>query len=704
VEIDIKIALIGNPNTGKSTLFNDLTGLNQKTGNFPGVTVDKKIGYHVSPNGKTLQIVDLPGIYSLYPRAGDDRISYQVLCDLKHPDHPEKVIVVTDASNLKRNLLLFTQVADLKIPLVLALNMMDIVRKNGIELDIEKLSEDLGVPVIPINARGNEGLEELIRAIEIAGPPKLKGTIQEMESLAPEILSDLELEFGLDNPYSALQLAHQYPFFSSLNEEDKSKIKDLREKHSFDSARLQTRETIQRYHFISEVLEKSQRQLMEPKLVSQSEKIDRVLTHRIWGLLIFIGVLFLVFQSIFTLAQYPMDVIDHGFGALGDWIRTFMPDNPLTSLLIDGVLAGFRGVAIFLPQILILFAFIAILEDTGYMARVSFMMDRLMRKVGLNGKSVVPLISGVACAVPAIMATRTIENSKDRLITILVTPLMSCSARLPVYTLLISLFVPKGYLYGILDYRGLCLLAMYLIGFFSAIGASSILKIILKTDVKSFFLQELPIYRMPKGSDVFFTLIQKGKTFLFEAGKVIVAVSIILWVLASFGPGNRFQEIEKKYANPKWESGLSPNERALEKKSEKLENSYAGLMGHFLEPVIKPLGYDWKIGIALIASFAAREVFVGTMSTLYSVEGDKDDQSSIRQKMQEAKDPETGKPVFSFPVAFSLMIFYAFAMQCTSTLAVVYRETKSWKWPVFQFAYMTGLAYFFSFVIYQILK
>jgi len=704
VEIDFKIALIGNPNTGKSTLFNDLTGLNQKTGNFPGVTVDKKLGYHITETGKVLQIIDLPGIYSLYPRAGDDTISYQVLCDRGHPDHPERVIVVVDASNLKRNLLLFTQVADLNIPVVLALNMMDIVRRNGIELDIENLSKELGVPVVPINARGNEGLEELVLAIEKTDLAGKKIHIPEMENLAEDMISEIKNEFQLESSYSALLLAHQYSLIKSLTQEENTRIKAIRDRYNFDSVRIQTQETILRYRFISKILDHTLRRLTEPKLVSQSEKIDRILTHKIWGLVIFLFVLFLVFQSIFTLAQYPMDLIDHGFGLLGDFIRNHMPDNALTHLLVDGVLAGLRGVAIFLPQILILFAFIAFLEDTGYMARVSFMMDRLMRKVGLNGKSVVPLISGVACAVPAIMATRTIENTKDRLITILVTPLMSCSARLPVYTLLISLFVPKGYLFGLLDYRGLCLLGMYLIGFFAAIGASSVLKMVLKTNVNSFFILELPIYRWPKGSDVLLTLIQKGKTFLFEAGKVIVAVSIILWVLASYGPGNRFQEIEKKYNNPEFTRGMNSTEASLKKKTELLENSYAGQMGHLLEPVIRPLGYDWKIGIALIASFAAREVFVGTMSTLYSVEGDKDNQSSIRQKMQEARNTETGKPIFSMAVAFSLMLFYAFAMQCTSTLAVVKRETKSWSWPIFQFGYMTGLAYLFSFVIYQILK
>ncbi len=700
----LKVALIGNPNTGKSTLFNDLTGLKQNTGNFPGVTVDKKQGFHTSLEGVTLEIIDLPGIYSLYPRAGDDKISYQVICDKQHSQHPDKIIVVVDASNLKRNLLLLTQVIDLDIPVVLALNMMDIVRKNGIILDIDALASTLGIPVIPINARGKEGLGELILAINKVKKPEKSKWIQEICQLSPQIIKEVVEDLSLEIPYKALQYIHHFDFIDSLKESEKSLIRNSRNKYGFDSTRMQTQETILRYSYISKIIKACQNQLEEPTLVGKSSKIDKILTHKFWGLIIFIFILFVLFQAIFTFAQYPMDLIDHGFSWFANIFRSHLPNNAWSSLWIDGVLAGLRGVVIFLPQILILFAFIAILEDTGYMARVSFMMDRIMRKVGLNGKSVVPLISGVACAVPAIMATRTIENTKDRLITILVTPLMSCSARLPVYTLMISLFVPQGYLYGLFDYRGLCLLAMYLIGFLSAISASWILKLVIRSKSKSYFMLELPIYRLPLASHILYTLVQKGKTFLFEAGKVIIAVSLILWVLGSFGPGDRFDRIDTKYDRLMLLKTKKPLEINLERKSEKLENSYAGILGHALEPIIKPLGYDWKIGIALIASFAAREVFVGTMSTLYSVQGDKDNEGSIREEMQKAKNPITGKPVFSLAVAFSLMIFYAFAMQCASTLAVVKRETKSWSWPAFQFAYMTGLAYLFSFIIYQTLK
>jgi ferrous iron transport protein B len=443
---------------------------------------------------------------------------------------------------------------------------------------------------------------------------------------------------------------------------------------------------------------------IQPLGESYSNRIDRVLTHKIWGLGIFMLILFTIFQSIFSWSAYPMSLIEDAFVWLGTTAHQLLPAGQLTNLVVDGVLSGLSGVLVFIPQIAILFAFIAILEDTGYMARVTFMMDRIMRKVGLNGKSVVPIIGGLACAVPSIMSARNIENWKDRIITIMVTPLVSCSARLPIYTLLISLVVPDYRILGILNMQGLALMAMYVISLVSAVLVAWVLKFIIKARERGYFIMELPVYRMPRWKNVGYTMYDKVKAFVFEAGKVIVAISIILWVLASYGPGNRFAVIDQQFANPSYIQQFSPQQVANLKASARLENSYAGVLGKSIEPVIKPLGFDWKIGIALITSFAAREVFVGTMATLYSAQGDGSRTESVQDKMAEARNPDTGELVFTLPVAFSLMIFYAYAMQCMSTLAVVYRETKSWKWPLIQLVYMTAMAYVASFLVYQFLS
>ncbi|AFD09344.1 ferrous iron transport protein B [Solitalea canadensis] len=700
----LKVALIGNPNTGKSTLFNDLTGLNQKVGNFPGVTVDKKTGFAKLMNGQNAEIIDLPGIYSLYAKSKDEQIAFEVLYDKKGKLRPDLVIVVADASNLKRNLLLYTQVADLNIPVILVLNMIDVANKNGIKIDVDKLSSRLGIRVIPVNARENKGVEELKLAIHNATKIATQTKTIEVEELAPALIDEISQNFSVNSPYEALQLAHQHENLSSLSTTESDHIESLEQKHSFHSSDSQAKETVARYNYINDLLFDCVHQDESAKGETISNKIDKVLTHRFFGLLIFVFILFLVFQSIFTFAEYPMGLIETGFLWIEQWLSGVLPAGVFTSLLIDGVVAGLSGVVIFIPQIVILFLFIAILEDTGYMARVTFMMDKLMRKVGLNGKSVVPLISGVACAVPAIMSTRTIENWKDRIITILVTPLMSCSARLPVYTLLIALVVPDNKLFGFLSLQGLTLLGMYLIGFFAAISAAWVMKKIVRSRERGYFIMELPIYRMPRWSHIGIQMYEKAKTFVTEAGKVIIAVSIILWVLSTYGPSAKMQAIDKKY-----EALLkAPNADAAhleqEKSAEKLETSYAGILGRTIEPVIKPLGYDWKIGIALITSFAAREVFVGTMATIYSVEGGDGDLISVRQKLAQAKEPDTGLPVFTFATAFSLMIFYAFAMQCVSTIAIVYRETKSIKWPLIQLGYMTTLAYVASLIVYQVLK
>ncbi len=700
---DLKVALIGNPNTGKSTLFNVLTGLHQKIGNFPGVTVDKKVGTFKLRDGRTIQLLDLPGTYSLYPKSKDETIVFEVLADKNNPVHPDLAIIIADASNLKRNLLLYTQLADLKIPVIIALNMMDMARKGGIEINVNELSKRLGVQVVPICARQEENIDQLKDAIANSSSIPLQVDTIEVESLAPDLISKIKTELQLDNSYTALQIAHQHKNLHFLTPQQSGKIEQLAQEFSFHSQKSQAEETIARYNFINDVLFDTVK-IRKEEVIKEtvSNRIDKILTHKVWGFAIFFAILFIIFQSIFAWSELPMTLIENFFVWISDMGRTYLPEGILADLLVDGILAGLGGVLIFIPQIAILFAFISILEDTGYMARVTFMMDRIMKKVGLSGKSVVPMIGGLACAVPSIMSTRNIESWKDRIITIMVTPLISCSARLPVYTLLISLVVPDTKVWGFINMQGLAMMGMYLIGFVSAILVAWVMKLVIKSRERGYFIMELPVYRMPRWSNVGLTMYEKVKTFVFEAGKVIIAVSIILWVLGTYGPPGRQEAVEKQYLTQEYTQKYSPEEIERFQSSAKLENSYAGILGKTIEPVIKPLGFDWKIGIALITSFAAREVFVGTMATIYSVNGD--DEQSVREKMRTARNDETGEPVFTVPVAWSLMLFYAFAMQCASTVAVVYRETKSWKWPVIQLVYMTLLAYTASLIVYQILK
>lgn len=702
---DIKIALVGNPNTGKSTLFNLLTGLNQKIGNFPGITVDKKVGYCKLSSGKQAEVIDLPGTYSLYPKSRDESIVFQVLADKNNSSHPDVVVLVADATNLRRNLLLYSQVADLKLPVVLALNMTDMAKKEGIEVDVDKLSQRLGIQVVSISARSNSGLVQLKEAISNTTtiPTQVEGA--DVHVLAPEAIDLAKKQLKTDNDYFALQVLHQYETLDIFSGEDISVLDQIKKEHNFDSSKLQAAETIARYRYLGTILSGIVKDTGAAKKFVFSDKIDAILTNRFWGFFIFIGILFFIFNSIFSWSSYPMQLIEYTFVWLTEYGHQHLPEGILTNLFLDGILAGLGGVVIFIPQIAILFAFISILEDTGYMARVTFMMDKIMRKFGLSGKSVVPMIGSLACAVPSIMSARNIESWKDRIITIMVAPLVSCSARLPVYTLLIGLVVPEKMIWGFINLQGLTLMGMYLISIITAILVAFVMNFLIKAKEKSYFIMELPVYRKPRWSNVAFTMYEKSKTFVLEAGKVIIAISIILWVLATYGPSERFAEIDKKYAAIEAQKDsvqISTLER--DKAAERLENSYAGILGHAIEPAIKPLGFDWKIGIALITSFAAREAFVGTMATIYSVDGGDSEVATIRNKMRGAKNAETGLPVFTFATAFSLMLFYAFAMQCMSTVAVVYRETKSWRWPVTQLVYMTSLAYVASLIAYQLLK
>ena len=700
----MKVALVGNPNTGKSTLFNVLTGLNQKVGNFPGITVDKKTGSCRLPDGKNAVIIDLPGTYSLYPKSKDETIVFEVLADKTNPVHPDLVVIVADASNLKRNLLLYTQVADLKIPVIIALNMMDLAKKAGTDIDIDGLSMKLGVRIVPLSARQGENINELKEAISLTSHVALQNDTIEVETIAPGLINKIKEELQVDKPYTALHFAHQHENLRFLTPEQSDRIEEIEQEFSFHSQKAQAEETIARYNFINKVLAAHVKYPDKIENDTFSNKIDKVLTHKIGGFIIFFAVLFLIFQAIFAWSEYPMSLIESLFVWLTESVHNILPAGVFTDLLTDGILAGLSGVLVFIPQIAILFAFISILEDTGYMARVTFMMDKIMRKVGLNGKSVVPLIGGLACAVPSIMSTRNIENWKDRMITIMVTPLVSCSARLPIYTVLISLVVPDEKLGGFINMQGLVLMGMYVLSIVAAVVVAWVMKFIFKAREKGYFIMELPVYRMPRWDNVLLTMYEKVKAFVVEAGKVIIAISIVLWVLATYGPPGKHAAIEEKYKTAEYTDKYSEEELELHKSSELLETSYAGIIGKAIEPAIEPLGYDWKIGIALITSFAAREVFVGTMATIYSVSDDEAHISSVTEKMRGARNPETGLPVFTLASSFSLMIFYAFAMQCMSTLAVVYKETRSWKWPMIQFVYMTALAYFASLLVYNLLR
>ncbi len=703
-----KIALIGNPNAGKSSLFNSLTGLNQKTGNFPGVTMEKLTGIWELEPKRPVEILDLPGIYSIYPKSIDEELVINILGDPKHPDFPDMAIVVADASNLKRNLLLFSQVRDLGIPTVLALNMIDVAENEGYVINSIKLARELNVEVAEVNAKKGIGLNGLKLAVVKTLANRYASNDALPLPVAEELIEDIQLQFGEGEIYRSLLWLMEHDRMKMFSAKQRETLDAIQNKHQFSAKKYQSEETVKRYEQITEVVDRCvinlNRQWDAAPVRTWTDRLDKFFLHPVGGYVFFLAILFVMFQAVFTWATYPMDLIDGGVAMLNDWLKGVLPDSALTALLTDGLIAGIGGVLIFIPQIAFLFLFISLLEETGYMSRVMFIMDKLMRRFGLNGKSVVPLISGVACAVPAIMSTRSIGSWKDRLITILVTPLMSCSARLPIYTVLIALVVPeKNTLFGLFNLQGVALFGLYLLGFFMALVSAWVMKVILQAKEKSYFIMELPTYKGPRFKHVALTIWNSVNAFVFEAGKIIVAISIVLWVLASYGPGDKIAQSEARVrqGNPTLQGVKLQNKIS----AEKLENSYAGHFGHFVEPVIRPLGYDWKIGIALITSFAAREVFVGTMSTIYSMGGEVDDENAtIKNRMRAEINPATGKPMYDAALGFSLLIFYAFAMQCMSTLATTYRETKSWKYPLIQFGYMTALAYLSAFAVYQLLS
>ncbi len=697
----VNIALVGNPNTGKTSLFNQLTGLKQKVGNYPGITVDKKLGTCKISEKLSAEIIDLPGTYSINPNTLDETIVLETLLNNDEDSFPDLVIVVAEVENLKRNLLLFSQIKDLQIPTILAINMEDQMDRKGIFIDVEKLKKELKSEVVLISARKNSGIEALKKEIENYTDWNTDPISNISDKIDPAFFKEIETTFSEFSVYKTWLLITQQRKCIFLSKEHQNKINAFKTKNEIIK-KYQHKETIYRYQKINEILKETYK-------VNRSEgsdlraKLDSVLTHKIFGYIIFASILLLIFQSIFEWASLPMDLIDGLFAHLSELAKNNLPQGVFTNLIAEGVIPGIGGIVIFIPQIAILFLFISVLEETGYMSRVVFLMDKIMRKFGMSGKSVIPLISGTACAIPAIMASRNISDWKERLITILVIPFTTCSARLPVYAILISLIIPNQRVLGVFNLQGLTLMGLYLLGFAAAISSAVLLHNVLKIKSTSLFVIEMPNYKLPSLKNVFYEVIEKTKAFIFGAGKIILALSIVLWFLASNGSS------EFKNANQFITSQLESKELseiALKKKiaSYKLEHSYIGTMGKTIEPVIKPMGYDWKIGIALISSFAAREVFVGALATIYSVESEGEDVGTIKERMAAEVNPVTGKKRFNFATGMSLLLFYAFAMQCIGTLAIVKRETKSWKWPILQLTGMSGLAYIIAVIAYSILS
>ena len=735
----IKVALIGNPNTGKTSVFNQLTGLNQKVGNYPGITVEKKTGSCKLPDGQAAKIIDLPGTYSLNTTSLDESVAVELLLNRNNPDFPDVVAVIAEVENLKRNLLLFTQIKDLKIPTLLVINMSDRMEAKGIQIDYEALAASLNTKIVLVSTRKKEGITELKEALANYADLSLEPVLN-ASRIDPPYFERLAATFPNEDLYKLWLVITQDVNFTPLDKQAPKEDLATFKTHSKQQLKqLQHKETALRYQVINAALKETYTVDVE-KANGWQARLDRIFTHKVWGYLIFFSILLLIFQTIFDWSSVPMDAIDALFAQLAEGTKNALPAGVFTDLLAEGIIAGIGGVVIFIPQIAFLFFFIAILEETGYMSRVVFLMDRLMRPFGLSGKSVVPLISGTACAIPAVMATRTIENWKERLITILVVPFTTCSARLPVYLIITSLVIPSGRFMG-LSYKGLTLMLLYLLGFGGALLSAWLLNKILKIKSRSLFVIEMPRYSKPLWSNVFYTVVEKTKSFVWGAGKIILAISVILWFLGSNGSSTDFKNAEEIVTQRIEEHGLSAysqnyirenletyagtlstkfggnaavqdslsqmrqllseNARLQEIASYRLEHSYIGWAGKTIEPVVQPLGYDWKIGIAVITSFAAREVFVGTLATIYSVGSEQEE--TIKNRMGAELNKE-GKPLFNLASGISLLLFYAFAMQCMSTLAIVKRETNSWKWPLIQLASMSVIAYLTALIAYQLLQ
>lgn len=695
----VNVALVGNPNTGKTSLFNQLTGLKQKVGNYPGITVDKKQGKCKLSDEVTAEIVDLPGTYSINPQTLDESIVLETLLNKNNPSYPDVIIVVAEVENLKRNLLLFSQIKDLQIPTILAINMADQMERKGIYIDIEVLKIELKTEIVLISSRKNTGIDILKKELLNYKNWNTEPLASISTKIDASYFNDLESKFPENSLYKSWLLITQQDYCDFLTDEQQNKINTFKITDE-KIKKYQHKETIFRYQLINEILKKTYK-VDRSQATDLRSKLDKVLTHKIFGYVIFAVILLLIFQSIFEWASFPMDLIDSVFANLSELAKNNLPKGIFTNLIAEGIIPGIGGIVIFIPQIAILFLFISILEETGYMSRVVFLMDKIMRKFGMSGKSIIPLISGTACAIPAVMASRNISNWKERLITILVVPFTTCSARLPVYAILISLVIPSKRILGIFNLQGLTLMALYLLGFTAAIASAILLHNVLKVDNKSFFVIEMPNYKVPSLKNVFYEVIEKTKAFILGAGKIILALSIVLWFLASNG-ASAYKNAEKFV--PTLEENSNLNDEALQKKiaSYKLEHSYIGTMGKLIEPVIAPMGYDWKIGIALISSFAAREVFVGALATIYSVESEGEDVGTIKERMAAEVNPKTGLKRFNLATGMSLLLFYAFAMQCIGTLAIVKRETKSWKWPILQLVGMGILAYISALLAFNI--
>lgn len=693
----LKVSLIGNPNTGKTSLFNLLTGLNQKVGNYPGITVEKKEGTCRLPGGGKAHILDLPGTYSLNASSADEQLVVESLLRKEQPDFPDLAVVVADVENLKRNLILFTQIKDLKIPAILVINMADQMERRGISLDVELLENKLNTRVVLMSARKKTGIDELKKQIEDYQQLPVSPCLSVSE-LDATYFGRLQKAFPEEDLYRLWLCVSQDVALKKIDE-SLLKANEYSERNTPGIKRLQQKETIARYLFINRFLNDAY-QVDRTKATDWRSVLDRILTHRIGGYAIFFLVMLLMFQAIYNWSSIPMDFIDQSFASLSEWTNNHLPEGPFTSLLAEGILPGIGGVVIFVPQIAFLFLFISLLEESGYMSRIVFLMDRLMRRFGLSGKSVVPLISGTACAIPAVMATRNIENWKERMITILVTPFITCSARLPVYLIIIALVIPDQTFVGF-NLQGLTLMGLYVLGFGMAVLAAFVLDKIIKNKAHTTFVVEMPAYKVPMAKNVLYTVLEKTKSFVLVAGKIILAISIVLWFLASNGYSDDFYQAEEIVRAQPENTMLSEQEMQTAVASYQLQHSYIGIIGHAIEPVIRPLGYDWKIGIALVTSFAAREVFVGTLATIYSVGSEEEE--TIKERMSSDVNIRTGKKLFDFPTGISLLLFYAFALQCMSTLAIVKKETNSWKWPFIQLVLMSGFAYLVALGAYQVL-